>query len=113
MSRLTVCLLGPPQIELDGQPVSLGTDLPITPYTGPDSASGEWDHGTPADFVGRNRPYRFCVGGGGQSWHNLPSGPGGVGGGILLIYAPAIQFGPNAAISANGGDGVWDASDAV
>ncbi len=54
-------------------------------------------------LIGPVRPFRYCAGCGGSK--SSDSGAyGGAGGGILLIYAPAIIFGENGGIQARGGD---------
>ncbi len=62
----------------------------------------------PDTFVGRDRPFRFAVGGGGSKDSGGDGSGGGSGGGILLIKAPAVVFGSSAKITARGEDASAD-----
>lgn len=59
-----------------------------------------------ATFVDhRSGPYRIAAGCGGGADMNNSTSRGGIGGGAIVIYAPAILLGANARIEAKGGDG--------
>ena len=56
-------------------------------------------------LVGPNQLYRFCAGSGGS----MADDYGGIGGGIIVVTAPAITFGGSGMIEAKGGPGIGGA----
>ena len=89
-----------------GTSVNMGFGSTLIPgYTADTVATGaDGDSiftGDRDNLIGPDRMFRYCAGcGGGQADMS-----GGDGGGILLVTAPAIIFGPNGKIEATGGDG--------
>ncbi len=79
---------------------------PRVPFYGENSDDGTGydyigDPATLAKLVGPGRLYRFCAGIGGAS----AASDGGNGGGVIVVTAPAIVFGANGGIMADGEDG--------
>jgi len=86
--------------------VSMGFGATLLPgYTadtvGTGTAGDSIFTGDRDNLIGPDRVFRYCAGCGGGQADML----GGDGGGIIVITAPAIIFGPNGKIEARGGDG--------